>query len=767
MANLIKARAGTWLGFTATGLSVGALALLATVLLTWQTPLAPSAQLQVGDVAPRDVEAPRSLDYESAILTEQARERAANSITQQYDGPDDQILRRQRDIASQLLGEIGAIREDAGLSREQKIQRLLALEGIELDATTAGQIVELTPVEWQGAALETPNALRVAMREEIQESALPDVRRGVPLLVRTDISPAAFSVTVDLVQALTRPNMFPNNERTQSLREAARRDTPPERLAYARGENIIRKGDVVTALEIEAIQQAGLLQPAWDWWLLVRSASFVLVLMGATGLALFHLSPGIVQSRRLFFSLLLLSTLYLVAAKLMLPASDWTPYLFPLAALGMLLATLINVRVAVVLVVAFTLLTNYMTSNDTMLVTYVGISGLLGALMLGRHERLTAFLWAGAAVAVGNVLVLTAFLAPFNTPPASTDGLRILLFVLLNGGLSASTALIGYYLLGNLFGLTTSLQLTELSRPTHPLLRQLLLKAPGTYHHTIIVSNMAERAAAAIGADAFLTRVGAYYHDIGKMSRPFFFVENTSTEISPHQKLDPQTSAQIITSHVTDGVALAQKYRLPSRIRDFIREHHGRSVVKYFYVQAQQQAVDRGDAPESVSADDFRYEGPNPRSRETAVLMLADTCEAAVRALKPATREELCALVHKLIDERIDSGDLNECDLTLHDLSQIKTVFIQMLQGVHHPRITYPGEITTYDVAAVGTPAGANGRPADGRPADGGDAPESSARREPTTQNGVTIADGARRRPSPLNGRGVPPRRRVVDRSGD
>ena len=202
---------------------------------------------------------------------------------------------------------------------------------------------------------------------------------------------------------------------------------------------------------------------------------------------------------------------------------------------------------------------------------------------------------------------------------------------MLNGGLSASIALLGYFGLGNLFGLTTSLQLNELSRPTHPLLRQLLLKASGTYHHTIVVSNLAERGAAAIGADALLARVGAYYHDIGKTVRPYFFTENIGDEASPHDKLDPLTSAQIIISHVRDGLDLAQKYRLPRRLQDFIREHHGRSLVQYFYVRAQRAA---GEV-RSIDTRTFAIRARAHGSKETAVLALADTCEAAVRAMKP------------------------------------------------------------------------------------------------------------------------------------
>ena len=218
------------------------------------------------------------------------------------------------------------------------------------------------------------------------------------------------------------------------------------------------------------------------------------------------------------------------------------------------------------------------------------------------------------------------------------------------------------------------------------MLRQLLLKSPGTYHHTIVVSNLAERAAAAIGADAFLSRVGAYYHDIGKTVRPYFFTENIADGTSPHDKLDPDTSAQIIISHVKEGLDLADKYHLPPRIRDFIREHHGRSLVKYFYIQAQQQA----DEETVVNADDFRYAGPSPRSKETAIMLLADTCEAAVRSIRPGSRAELKDLIDRLIDERIAEGELDDSNLTFKEVQTIKEVFMRVLEGVHHPRISYP-----------------------------------------------------------------------------
>jgi putative nucleotidyltransferase with HDIG domain len=386
--------------------------------------------------------------------------------------------------------------------------------------------------------------------------------------------------------------------------------------------------------------------------------------------------------------IVVLMLVWLLGAKFMIVPHDWLPYLYPLAAFGMLVTVLMDLRVGVVLTLVMMLFIHYLGGGNLVLVSYLGIGTLIGAVILGRAERLTAFLWAGLAIALSNLIVMAAYHAPYDTfaPPAVV---QLQLLAMLNGGLAASVALIGYFVIGNLFGITTSLQLTELSRPTHPLLRQLLLKSPGTYHHTIVVSNMAERAAAAIGADAFLTRVGAYYHDIGKTVRPYFFTENIADGVSPHDKLDPYTSAQVIISHVTDGLDLADKYRLPPRIRDFIREHHGSSLVKFFFMKAQREAPDG----ERVDETAFRYPGPNPRSKETAILMLADTCEAAVRSIRPPNRDALRDLINKLIDERVASGELNECDLTFSELQTIKEVFLRVLEGVNHPRISYPDSI--------------------------------------------------------------------------
>ncbi len=678
-----------WLNRSLLFTMIGSVSIFMISLLSWQFPSNKQAQLKVGQVASTDITSPSRIIYASDVLTEQARERAAQVVPEQYDSAEGRVRRQQFNRAREILTFMTAIRNDSHASPELQVDYLLAISELALEPDAAYRIQALSTEDWQTVVTETPLTLDRVMRDEIRENNLTVVRRRVPSVIDSNVNETASEVVADLVRGLIRPNSILNEERTEEARNQARAAVAVQQQTLERGEKIIRAGDVANAEQVEALQQVGLLQPAWDWWLLMRAVIISALLLTVVISALYRLRPSTLQNFQELSALAVIFVLWMLAAKLMVIPHDWLPYLYPLAAMSMLVAVLIDLRVSLVMTIGAALLVHYFSNNNFILVTYVSLGALVGAIVLGRAEGLSSFLWAGLAVALSNLLIFTAFNPTFveiSSGDWLTQSLPLFLALVLNGGLAASIALISYFILGNLFNLTTSLQLNELSRPTQPLLRQLLLKAPGTYHHTIVVSNLAERAAAAIGADALLARVGAYYHDIGKTVRPYFFTENIADNSSPHEKLDPLTSAQIIISHVTDGIDLAQKYRLPPRIQDFIREHHGRSLTQYFYTQAQRQAGDGA----IVDPESFRYPGPHPRSKETAILLLADSCEAAVRAMRPGTREELEKFINKLIDGRVADGVLNQCDLTFKDLQTIREVFIQVLQGVHHPRVTYP-----------------------------------------------------------------------------
>jgi cyclic-di-AMP phosphodiesterase PgpH len=285
----------------------------------------------------------------------------------------------------------------------------------------------------------------------------------------------------------------------------------------------------------------------------------------------------------------------------------------------------------------------------------------------------------------------SAVILAYRLPNPNADLLGVLSLVgvaVVNGVASSSLTILLQYFLAQFLGLTTPLQLMEISRPDHPLLQFILRNAPGTYQHSLQVANLSEQAAEQIGADTLLTRVGALYHDAGKALKPFYFIENqVSNSVNLHEELDPVTSARIIIQHVKDGLDLADKYRLPRRVKDFIAEHHGTMITLYQYYQAVEAA---GGDENLVDEEEFRYPGPKPQSRETAILMLADSSEASVRAERPKDEDELRALLKKVIGNRLATGQLDETKLTLNDLDKIVESFTATLRGTYHPRIEYP-----------------------------------------------------------------------------
>jgi hypothetical protein len=369
----------------------------------------------------------------------------------------------------------------------------------------------------------------------------------------------------------------------------------------------------------------------------------------------------------------------------MVPSGLVLRYLFPASALAMLATASLGTHAGVAAAAFLGVTTAVIADNSLEMVTYNLFGGVIAALTLGRVDRIGTLFRAGAFVALGLVSVVAVFHLPQDIRQP-TELVISAATAAANGGISASLALGGLFLIGPLFDIVTTMRLIELSRPDHPLVQRLLREAPATYHHSLMVANLAEQAAERIGANALLTRVGAYYHDVGKMARPYFFTENQVEGVNPHEQLDPQSSAEILIGHVQDGLELARRYRLPSRVRAFIPEHHGTNWVSFLYEQAVEEA---GDAA-LVDEHAFHHIGPKPQSKETALVMLADACEAAVRSIRPNTGEELAQIVNRIIDQRMVDGQLSESGLLLKDVDVVRETFVGVLKGVFHPRIKYP-----------------------------------------------------------------------------
>jgi len=309
-----------------------------------------------------------------------------------------------------------------------------------------------------------------------------------------------------------------------------------------------------------------------------------------------------------------------------------------------------------------------------------------GIFVIGRARRISSFIGTGAVVS----LVSIAMVLIFRIGDSFTDwmGLASLIASALLNGLAAGTLTILFeYIFSFVLDIPTALQLMDISRPDHPLMQHVLQTMPGSYQHSLQVSNLAEQAAEAIGADRLLVRVGALYHDVGKSVNPGFFVENQVRDsVNPHDDISPEVAAATIIKHVTDGVAIAKRYRLPSRVIDFIREHHGTMITRYQYGKARSSAQN----PDEVDPEMFRYPGPAPRSKETAILMLADGTEARSRAENARTDEEILEAINAVINSCKDAGQFDNTDLTLKDLSTIRDSFFKTLQRSYHPRIQYP-----------------------------------------------------------------------------
>jgi putative nucleotidyltransferase with HDIG domain len=651
----------------------------------------PSNQLilNAGDVSPKDILAPRDLTYESALRTKQAQDAQAASVQDIYDPPDASVARQQEVRTRQILDYISTVRQDAYATPSEKSAWISAIPDLdlELEPEAINQILALSETSWQQVSEETVRVLVRAMQGEIRDNQVAALVRRLPTLIDHSMTEDQATVVGVIAGGLVRANTYYNAARTEEARQQARDSTPPVTVSFRKGESILREGALVRPVDIEALDAFGLRQQAIRWQSVAAAVTLATIAMLLLELTILRLQPSIWTRGRASVVTFLLVTGFVALGKLMLPVpGSVIPYLFPLPALSMIITILFGPGLGMAAGVIVGMIGAYVAGGSLEITVFLVAGTLMGALALGKAERLKSFLRGGLAVGLTDAAVIVLF----GLLTADQDMLKVTINALaglVSGSMAASLALAAFFALSALLDTATLFQLLELSRPTHPLFRQLLLKAPGTYHHTLLVSNMAEEAAERIGADGLLARVGTYYHDIGKTVRPYFFTENRIGSVDPHERLDPRTSAKIILSHVTDGLELAEKYKLPSAIRAFIAEHQGTGMALAFYRMALKAAENDGA---EVREEDFRYPGPKPQSKETAITMLADGCEARVRSAEPSSVEEIDRIIATTIKERLDDGQLDESDLTLRDLQDIRVAFLSVLKGVFHPRVKYP-----------------------------------------------------------------------------
>ena len=674
-----------------------AAALIAVMTITLGLDLSPGLDVKVDSLAPSDIAAPRAITITNSVLTDQARKAASDRVPPQYDFTTERAITIANEQLAAFTRRISlldtAFSPDTSADERQGILDTF----VPTISDEGGTVLQtLKPDRWAPIRSEAARVLDLVERTELRDTEVAQARASLEGQMAGDLTEGERALAADLVAPLLVPNSSFSQDRTNQEKEKQAAAVSPVVENIAQGEVLAFRGTKITPEILVRIQALGLDQRKLDvaaiaGWLLL---SGLLVSMLIAWLRLFR--PAYWHRN----NVVLLLWLLIAFATFALQVTEGRaalPFILPIAAIGLIVTVLLDAETAVLVTAVVAIVAGAVNGPSLEIGSYVLLGGLAGIVAIGRGDRLQAFLQAGAAVFVVQAVVVTAF--SLLGERDLTGVLQLIGAAAASAG-GASVAAVGSFaVLGNVFGLLTVFQLLELANPSQPLLRRLLVETPGTYHHSLMVGNLAERAAEAIGADPLITRVAAYYHDVGKLANPIAFIENQSGGDNVHDLLPPDESATILKQHVADGIDVAYQGRLPKTLIAFIPQHHGTAVMGYFLGKAREEAAapyggqdteEGRKAAEAVDMRRYRHAGPKPQSREAALLMLADGVEASVRSLSSRDEASIRAMVGRIIADRLADGQFDECDLTLRDINLAQEAFVQQLLGMYHQRVAYP-----------------------------------------------------------------------------
>ena len=656
--------------------------------------------LRVGSISHVTVDATK--DVVDEVTTQEKRNAAADTVEPAYrfqQGVKEQVLSSLSDAFQEIrtIQQYGlTLRRAADETRytvrpfsEEEIDYALSLANIlDLNRTQLTTLLRTETDTFEDMVSTVTIAVENTLNNTIREGQVAQSILTIQQIVgyKVDVS-LTQNIIPTVLRTCIKPNMIIDQEATEEAKQKARDAVEP--VIYLQGQNIIREGDRITHSQVEMLRSLGLLNDENYDYSVYGGAMIITVISMAVLLMMLRLlmKDVLADVRKLSVILIILIICFGFASlSTLLPSL----YIIPIV-LGTILGTvLIGYRAGLVLTVPLALLFSGITSvsssttyYDVFLIMSNTLAG--GAVTVwflkGKPQRLRALL-SGiiSAVIVLLMIVGVKLLASTENLDMFRAGIWGFAGCLLSGALAVALQPV----FEGLFHLATPSRLLEITNPNQPLMKRLMLEAPGTYHHSIIVANLAEAAADQIGANPYLARAGAYYHDIGKLKRPIYFSENQHGH-NPHEKTDPYVSAAILTSHPRDGALIAQKEHLPPEVQDIILQHHGVTPVMFFYHKALQMSDGK-----HVDINDFRYSGPKPQTKEASIVMLADTIEAAVRSMKDPTPKGIDQFIERLVRGKLEDGQLSDCPLSLRDIDQICNAFSGILKGVYHERIEYP-----------------------------------------------------------------------------
>lgn len=636
--------------------------------------------ISAGDVATEDIYAPSDLVDKTATEAKMLTAERAVQAVYKLDRTVQIDIQKKIDNFFSLLSDIkGDVETDEGT----KLQLMEQQSNIGLASNAYQALLKADPAEVNKLKEKVLYITNQLLYENIEEKEIDNKRSTIRDFFNklTDNSKLN-SIGAEIAIIIIKPNMFYDEAETTAKREEARKNV--DQVIIKKGSKIINKGEEVTSHQISLLEAYGLLDSSRNGALTLRLyAGYALsILAGLIILCMYCylFDKKIWENNNNLFLIGLIIVLSLIASA---GAKSISVYLILLPAFSMILSIMIQPRIAIITNILSAIFISMITGMNIDVLMAMLIAGIAGALLVHRTHHRSTIIWAGSAASLISVMIIISF-GLINNSEIRTMLINAA-FGLVGGILSAVLTIGTLPFLEATFDIITPIKLLELSNPNQPLLRRLLIEASGTYYHSILVGNLAEAAAEEIGANSLLCRIGAYYHDIGKLKRPYFFKENQITKDNPHDKITPNLSTLIITSHVKDGVDLAIKNKLPSSVINIIREHHGNTLVAFFYHKALNSEV-----ADTITEDKFRYSFPKPQSKEAAIVMLADSVEAYIRSLSEPTKHQVELGVKKIIKDKMQDDQLSESDLTLKDLDKIAKAFVKVLEGIFHERIEYP-----------------------------------------------------------------------------
>lgn len=638
--------------------------------------------LDEGEPAPRTFRAPRAIQYVDEAATGALRQTAANAVAPVYVFDQKAQTTARRDIV-EFFASVASARASHSEDTTAQVAFLEQRYESRLDDATIAAVVALSQESVDVVARNVEGLVSSVLSARIQEGDLDSARNQ--LAQSAELIPLQISERYALISvgtAFIEPTVTVDEAATARARSEARERVSPVVIVVQEGENIVEQGDIVAPSDIELVRSLGGLDQGTDLIAVIAGIVMMSLLILAAGAYWSAYEPMVWQRMRnlMLLSALLLGMMYMTRAmSLLFP--ELSPYVMPVSLAAIFATLLIGSRPALVLTILTTvagLLLGFSGGVQVVSILLVSLGAI--AALSGLTQRSHLFYAGGFMVGLQGLVSLGASLASGNPmTEALIAGVQGL-----GGGMATAVLMLGLLPFFEFaFGVTTDITLLELGNPSHPLLKRLMTEAPGTYSHSVMAANLAETAAEAIGANPLLARVGAYFHDVGKVVRPAFFVENQAGGDNPHDATSPSLSARIITAHVREGVELAEEQGLPQEVVDIVRQHHGTSVVGYFYDKASRKGGPLLEA-------DFRYDGRKPASREAALVMIADMAEAGARSLAKATPVKIETMIRKMVRVKIDDHQLDETSLTLRDIETIINVYTRMLSSVYHPRVEYP-----------------------------------------------------------------------------